>query len=68
MQKRRALFAKFEAAWLRMPPQDHREQLRIHEALYREAVALGIFPLQDPLEGIEVDIRLAEVLNVRKAA
>lgn len=66
MQKRCALLAKFEAAWLRMPPQDYRKQLRICEALYREAVTLGIFPLQDPLEGIEVDIRLAEVLNVRK--
>jgi hypothetical protein len=33
------------------------------EALYREAVALGVFPLQDSLEGLEVDIRIAKVVN-----
>ncbi|MEW6247110.1 MAG: hypothetical protein AB1555_10415 [Nitrospirota bacterium] len=42
----------------------HRENLRIVEGLYEEARALGIFPLSDPLDGIEVDLRLAKALNV----
>jgi hypothetical protein len=42
--------------------------LRIFEALYEEAKQLGVFPLKDPLEGIEVDIRLARALNARKVA
>ena len=33
------------------------------EALYQEAVALGVFPLKDPLDGLEVDIRIAKVVN-----
>ena len=40
----------------------------IVEALYREACLLGALPLKDPLEGIEVDIRVAKVINVRTPA
>ncbi len=35
----------------------------IFNSLYREARALGILPARDPLEGLEVDIRLAKALN-----
>jgi hypothetical protein len=44
---------------------DYFRNLRLFEALFREARALGALPLKDPLEGIENDIRLARVLNVR---
>ena len=44
---------------------DYLRNLRIFEALYQEARLLGILPLQDPLDGIDVDIRLAAILNVR---
>ncbi len=37
--------------------------LKIVESLYNEAVHLGALPLKDPLEGIEVDIRIARILN-----
>jgi hypothetical protein len=33
-----------------------------------EARFLGILPLRNPLDGIDVDIRLAAVLNVRTSA
>ena len=33
------------------------------EAMLAEAVALNIFPLKDPLEGIEIDIKIAKVVN-----
>jgi len=42
------------------------ESLRIYEAMWKEAVALGVLPLADPLEGIEADIELARVLNCLK--
>ncbi len=45
---------------------DYFKNLRLFEALYREAKALGVFPLKDPLEGIENDIHLARILNVHK--
>jgi hypothetical protein len=31
--------------------------------MWKEAVALGAFPPKDPLEGIEVDINIAKILN-----
>jgi len=43
---------------------DYFHNLLIFESLYEEAKKLGVFPLKDPLEGIEVDIRLAAVLNL----
>lgn len=33
------------------------------EALLAEAVALKIFPLKNPLDGIEIDIKIAKVVN-----
>ena len=42
---------------------DIARNLRIAEALYREAVTLGIIPLKEPLDGIEVDLKIARVVN-----
>ena len=39
------------------------QNFKIVEGHYREAVSLGIFPLKDPLDGIENDIKLARILN-----
>ena len=39
------------------------ESLRIFEAMWKEAVKLKALPLKNPLEGIEVDIQIAKVLN-----
>ena len=35
----------------------------IVEALYREACLLETLPLKDPLEGTDVDVHLAKVIN-----
>ncbi len=37
--------------------------MKLCDALWREAINLGVFPGTDPLAGIEADIRLAKVLN-----
>jgi len=58
------LLRKFENAQLRRRPVDYRENLRIVEALYQEARALKAFPPSNPLDGIEVDLQLARILNV----
>lgn len=42
---------------------NRRQNFRIADALYKEARSLGIFPLDNPLEGIEVDIKIAKVIN-----
>lgn len=65
MLKRNALLEAFERKQVQQSEPDFFKNLRIFEALYQEAKQLGVFPLKDPLEGIDVDIRLAQVLNVR---
>ena len=65
MIKKPALVEAFEKSQARSEPPDFLQNLRIVEGLYREACLLGAFPLKNPLEGIEVDIRLARVINVR---
>ena len=59
---------QFEDAQVRSQPPDYFRSLRIFEALYAEARALGALPARDPLEGIEVDIRVAEVMRVHSLA
>jgi len=36
------------------------------DGMYELARALGVFPLVNPLEGLETDIRVAKALNVSK--
>ena len=63
-----AMLNSFEHAMARQDRPDFHRNLRIVESLYLEARALGVFPLKDPLDGIDVDVQLAGVLNVRKTA
>lgn len=53
----------FEAARTRAEKVDVEQNLRILDALYEEAVMLGAIPPKDPLEGIEVKIRIAKAVN-----
>ena len=42
---------------------DFSRNLEIYEAMWQHAVELGLFPLKDPYDGMEDDIRLAKILN-----
>jgi len=53
----------FERNLKKRTPADFLKNLALVEAMFREAVALGVFPLGDPLAGIEVDIRIARAVN-----
>ncbi|MFC1824633.1 hypothetical protein ACFL9T_18150 [Thermodesulfobacteriota bacterium] len=68
MIKEYGLVEKFEKSEKMSSAPDYFKHLHIFEQLYHEAKTLGIFPLKDPLDGIEVDIRLAMVLNVRRTS
>lgn len=63
MIRNRAALEAFEEEQVRNSPADYWKNLRIFEALYEEARSLGVFPLKDPLDGIEADIHLARALN-----
>jgi hypothetical protein len=68
MIKNRRAIDLFENSLSRLSVADYQGNLEIFEALYREACSLGVLPLKDPLDGIEADIRLARIMNVRKPA
>jgi hypothetical protein len=53
----------FEADRIRAEKVDVEQNLRILDALYEEAVMLGVLPPNDPLEGIETKIRIAKAIN-----
>jgi len=56
-------FQKFEMEILRKEKLDIKRNFKIAEALYHEAVVLGILPFKNPLDGIEVDLRIAREIN-----
>jgi len=60
---KRSGLLKFELDFLRKEKVDIARNFRIVEALYNEAVTLGIIPLKNPLDGIEVDLKIAKVVN-----
>lgn len=58
---------KWEDEQLRSEPLDYGKNLAIFEALLQYAREMGVFPPADPLEGIEVDMRVARIVNGLKA-
>jgi hypothetical protein len=53
----------FERNFIRRTKADFRTNVALVEAMFREAVTLGVFPPKDSLAGIEVDIRIARAIN-----
>lgn len=53
----------FEAARIGAENVAVEQNLRILDALYEEALMLGALPPKDPLDGIEVKIRIAKAVN-----
>ncbi len=68
MIKNTRLLAEFEDNELRKEKSDYGSALCSFEAMWKEAMLLGVLPLKDPLEGIEVDIKIARILNDVRAA
>jgi hypothetical protein len=64
MVKNPLLLQKLEEQFLEEEgPLPYHRAIHILNALWQEAVTLGIFPLQDPWEGIESDLKIAKILN-----
>jgi ribosomal protein L19 len=60
-------FQRFEDELARRDKTGIQQKFRLLDAMYKEAVSLRIFPLKNPLEGLEIDIQIAKVVNsVRK--
>ena len=63
MVKDGKLLAEFEKAYTASEKPDYFEALKLFEGMWKEGLLLGVLPLKDPLEGIEVDLRIAKILN-----
>jgi hypothetical protein len=63
MIKDAKLLAEFNDELLKKEKLDYASALRILDSMWDEGRKLGVLPLRDPLEGIEVDIRIAKILN-----
>ncbi len=53
----------FEKKLLKKEKINIKRNFLIVDALYKEAVTLGALPLKDPLEGIDIAIKIARVVN-----
>jgi len=54
---------KFENRLIAKEKVNIKRNYRIFVALYKEAVALGVFPLKDPLEGLDAKAKFVRKLN-----
>lgn len=63
MIKNRDDIQKFENELARREKVDILKNFRLVEAMYKEAIILNAFPMRDALAGIEVDIKIAKVIN-----
>jgi len=60
------ILKRFEREVIKKEKLSFEHALAIFEAMWKEGVNLGVLPPKDPLEGIEVDIRIARILNCLK--
>jgi hypothetical protein len=63
MVKDRKLLEEFNKKQIQSEKPDYFRALELFEEMWKEGILLGVLPLEDPLEGIEVDIRIARILN-----
>lgn len=63
MIRRNYELQKFENEFIRKEKIDVMKNFQIVEDMYNEAVSLGVIPTKDKLEGLEIDIKIARVVN-----
>ena len=62
------MWEEWQDEFYRREPARFETNMRLLEAMFEEAVELGVLPSRTPLEDIETKIRLARVLNVSGAS
>jgi hypothetical protein len=63
MRKNPELLSELEDRFIRDEIFSFDQAIKIFTSMWNEGKNLGVLPPKDPLEGIEVDIRVAKVLN-----
>ena len=64
MIKNQELLKKFENSLVRDEGKlPFHQSIKLFTSMWNEGVKLGVLPPKEPLEGIDVDIKIAKVLN-----
>jgi hypothetical protein len=63
MIKNQKKFEEFEKNLMRKEKANLKKNIAIFNAMYNEAVKLGIIPMSDPMDGLDTDIKIAKVIN-----
>ena len=63
MIKNPELLSEFEDTCIRESAFSYDQAIALITSMWHEGRNLGVLPPKDPLEGIEVDIRIAKALN-----
>ncbi len=58
----------FEDDWISKQRLTPDQAFDLLDAMWEEAVSLGVLPRKDPMEGFEVVQRIAEILNCLKTS
>jgi hypothetical protein len=67
MVRDKVFWGAWEDRYIASQPADFIRNLQLLDGMYELARALGVFPLVNPLEGLETDVRVAKALNVSTA-
>lgn len=62
------IWKRFEEEVQKRIPTDFESNLRLLKNMIKNARDLGVWPPENPLEGIEVDIRIARILNTYESS
>jgi hypothetical protein len=54
---------RYEENWISKQKLTYEQALNIIESMWEEGTCLGVLPPKDPMEGIDVDVRVARILN-----
>ena len=63
MIKNRKIVQKFEEELIKKEKVNLIKNFQIMDAMYKEARALGVIPMKDPLNGWGIDAKIAMVVN-----
>ncbi|MCK4241113.1 MAG: hypothetical protein KAX30_05780 [Candidatus Atribacteria bacterium] len=63
MIKNRKIVQKFEEELIKKEKVNLIKNLQIIDAMYKEARALGVIPMKYPLNGWDIDAKIAMVVN-----
>jgi len=63
MIKNSKIVQKFEEELIKKEKVNLTKNFQIMDAMYKEARALGVIPMKDPLDGWDIDAKIAMVVN-----